>query len=365
LKKKILILSVSLIATYAISQSSINKKPKEMVSKVKTIEDTVKVELQKKSTILPVQTKENAKLIMVKETMEADYWKYIFPVITLILGIFLNKFIDFISAKKNTKRNGKTWTAELIGLEASLNSQKEALIKFKNTFANNNFEIEVLKIYGDLDGKSFDFLEKSELLKYIEARYGNWQPSIIIGNQKENESFKAFVKTTNKIIGYIDIVKFNFNLITEKHSSFLNGISTNTTILNKHIHDFRDALAQYQIELEREVGIDINTDARLRPINLTFKREIMDKMANKTFNPLLLSEIFCQPILETLAITREDVRTNSLRLLCTAILNAVEALKAERTYMETNLNTLIDRFEELENTLPSIINLLNSEKLPD
>jgi hypothetical protein len=200
LKKKILILSVSLIATYAISQSSINKKPKEMVSKVKTIEDTVKVELQKKSTILPVQTKENAKLIMVKETMEADYWKYIFPVITLILGIFLNKFIDFISAKKNTKRNGKTWTAELIGLEASLNSQKEALIKFKNTFANNNFEIEVLKIYGDLDGKSFDFLEKSELLKYIEARYGNWQPSIIIGNQKENESFKAFVKTTNKII---------------------------------------------------------------------------------------------------------------------------------------------------------------------
>lgn len=368
MKKKILILSILLIASYTIAQSSINKNSKktfEIVPKVKTLEDTLKVELQKKSTILPVQTKENTKLIMIKETTETDYWKYMFPVITLILGIFLNKFIDFINTKKNINRNGKTWTAELIGLEASLHSQKEALIKFENTFKDNNFNPAVLEIYGDLDGKSFEFLEKRELLKYIETKYGSWKPAILVGNQKENENFKTYVKATNKIIGYINIVKYNFNLITEKHSSFLNGISTSSSVLNKHIQDFRDALAQYQIELERESGIDINTDSRLRPINLTFKKEIIEKMANKDFNPILLPENFCKPILSTLAVTRDDVRTNSLRLLCTAILNTVEAIKAERTYMKTNLNTLIDRFEELINSLPSIINLLNAEKLPD
>lgn len=368
MKNRILTLSIVLLSSITIAQSTLNKnqqKTSEIVKKAKN-DDTVKVNLKKESTILPVKTQENAKLIMVKETVEADYWKYVFPVFTLILGVFLNKLIDFISSKKNIKRNGKTWIAELIGFEASLKSQKEALNSFKDTFNGNNYDIPNLKIYGGLDGKNFESLAKSDLLKYIETKYGSWKPSIFISNEQENENFKKYVKATNKIIDYIDIVKFNFNLITEKHSSFLNGISTNTSILNKHLHDFRDELAQYQIELEREPGFNAANDQRLRPINVLFKREIMDKMANGiNINPLELPAIFCQPILSTLSITRDDVRTYSLRTSCTAILNTVEAIKAEREYMKTNLVKLIGRFEESIEGLPEIINLLNAKTLSD
>lgn len=357
-----------LISSIAIAQSSLNKNRQnidEIVNKAK-IDDTIKVNLKKKSTIIPVKTQENTKLIMVKETVEADYLKYVFPVFTLILGIFLNKLIDFISSKKNIKRNGKTWTAELIGFEASLNSQKEALNNFKDTFNGNNYDIPNLKIYGGLDGKNFESLAKGDLLKYIESKYAGWKPSIFISNVEENENFKKYVKATNKIIGYIDIVKFNFNIITEKHSSFLNGISTNTSILNKHLHNFRDELAQYHIELELESGFNGANDPRLRPINILFKREIMDKMTNGlNINPLELPANFCQPILSTLSVTRDDVRTYSLRTTCTAILNTVEAIKAEREYMKTNLVNLIRRFEESIENLPEIIILLNAKTLSE
>lgn len=143
----------------------------------------------------------------------------------------------------------------------------------------------------------------------------------------------------------------------------MNGISVNTTILNKLLQDFRDQLSQYHIEIEQEPGFNFDTDPRLKPLNEIFKREFIDKkMKGESINPLLLPENLCKPVLLILAATRDDLRTSSLRLSCNAILNTVEALKAEQSYIKTNFSKLIERYQKFVNELPETISLLTSVK---
>lgn len=363
MKKKVLIfiflISVFLSFVKTYSQLVNNSK---IVSKGQlTKNDTIKIDLKKK-TVLPVKTKEDAKLIMIKETTEADYWKYIFPVITLFLGIFATRVIDFFEKRTKIKRTGRRWIAELISLEENLKSQKTALEDFNASFANDRFEIPDLKIYEALDGKNFASMDKAELLQYVEFKYGNWKPSLIVNEQEANKNYKTYVLTTNKVTSYTEVLKFNFDLIKEKFNSYLNGISVNTTVLNKLLQDFRDQISQYHIEIEQEPGFNFDTDPRLKPLNEIFKREFIDKkMNNESFNPLLLPENLCNPVLKVLALTRDDVRTNPLRLSCTAILNTVESIKAERSYIKTNFNKLSERYQVYIIELPKIIHLLTSK----
>ncbi|WP_347051880.1 hypothetical protein [Flavobacterium olei] len=364
MKKKLL----KLIFLTAVLLSSSKTFPQEgNISKIKSNiqskkSDTIKIDLKEK-TIIPIKVKEDATLIMVKETLEPDYWKYIIPVFTLFLGIFANRVIDFFTNRKKIKRTGRRWIAELISLEENLKSQKAALENFNASFTDNSFEIPDLKIYEALDGKNFDSMDKAELLQYVEFKYGNWKPNIIISEEEANKNYKEYVLTTNRVASYTEVLKFNFDLIKEKYNSYLNGISVNTTILNKLLQDFRDQLSQYHIEIEQEPGFNFDTDPRLKPLNEIFKREFIDKkLKGESINPFLLPENLCKPVLLILAVTRDDLRTNSLRLSCNAILNTVEAFKAEQSYIKTNFSKLIDRYQKFRDELPETISLLTSVK---
>jgi len=164
MNKKLLIL----IFLATVFQSFVKTYSQESNSKIKSIVqskkiDTIKIDLKEK-TVIPIKVKEEAKLIMIKETLEADYWKYIIPIFTLFLGIFANRVIDFFANRKKIKRTGRRWIAELITLEENLKSQKTALENFNASFRDNSFEIPDLKIYEALDGKNFDSMDKAELL---------------------------------------------------------------------------------------------------------------------------------------------------------------------------------------------------------
>ena len=95
------------------ASSEKSKTKKETLSK--SSPDSVIVGINDTVELSPLNSKVN--LIVVKEKSNDDYLKYIFPVFTLLLGIAINKGLDWLSDRKKTKKAGKRWVAEIRSLE--------------------------------------------------------------------------------------------------------------------------------------------------------------------------------------------------------------------------------------------------------
>jgi predicted RNA binding protein YcfA (HicA-like mRNA interferase family) len=60
----------------------------------------------------------NKRVTLIREKPDFDWLKYIFPILTLILGFFLNYFRDKNSEKIKVEATGKRWISEYTNLVA-------------------------------------------------------------------------------------------------------------------------------------------------------------------------------------------------------------------------------------------------------
>ena len=157
--------------------------------------DTHKILSSKKSNLVLkdslIINKKEPIVIKLESSQNSDNFKYIFPIITLLLGISLNKFFEHRNKRRNTKKTGKRWLAELRILNEPLEKHIIDIDKYLEVQNKGFFAIHSPTVFTTLDCEVFNSLDKTELVEYLEYF-------------KKNK-YEVAIKHSNKINGFMDI----------------------------------------------------------------------------------------------------------------------------------------------------------------
>lgn len=157
------------------NRAEIKRELSEKMSPVQQFDsvesDTNTVELKSSQSIeIPITQDATTKVVMVKEKSKVDFLRYLIPIFTLLLGIWIKEHLDKKNEKKKILKSGKRWIAELRSLEEPLNKQIEALNNFLDEHGTDDFSIPRIVFYSSLNGEIFKSLDKSELIQFIEIK---------------------------------------------------------------------------------------------------------------------------------------------------------------------------------------------------
>ncbi|CAM2974698.1 hypothetical protein O8E88_002289 [Flavobacterium psychrophilum] len=299
--------------------------------------------------------KGEAKIYIVKEKSETDYSKYIISLISLLLGIFINKMIDWWNDKSNIKKAGERWIIELRSTEEPIKAQITELERFTENLKKTEWELPNLSIFSVINGDVFKSLDKNELVKYIESK--NSKPWY---KKSKVEDFKKIIDISNTTHGHIGILVHQFEMLKEKWESLLEGISKTTSSYNKNLQQINHEILTYSVALARE-GIDISKDEKYKPLFDLYLTEVSLNRDNPNFNPLDLEEKFFKPVVLILGNLAIDERIIKLATTVTECFNDISAIKAEKKYMISNCTTLIERYKKQLIKLNPLINRIEGE----
>ncbi|NHM01688.1 hypothetical protein [Flavobacterium difficile] len=361
MKKYLLIIIVYSTVSYAQTKDANSKtyKAKSVTVKIDTIKATVK----DKPIVVSVDTKKDINIILAKEEATGTDWaKYALPIITLFLGIGINRLIDWNSKRNATIRNGERWVVELRSTEVLLSQQVTDLIEFRDKLSVTEFVIPEIKAMTNINGDIFKSLDKSELIKYIEIKNSKPLYERICDSKAEKEkAYKEVVSISNFTHGHIAIMEHQFKLIGEKFNSYLSGTSGHVQSFNKHLQEFLREYGMYNLDYEKE-GVNIFEDERTAPLCVLYTAQIVPHIEDGEYNPFKLRDEFFIPSIRHLSHYRFEEKTLPLTRSITACLNDIAGIKAEVGYMTKNVNIILERYTELANSLPNVINDILGEK---
>ncbi|GAB5564261.1 MAG: hypothetical protein Wins2KO_13240 [Winogradskyella sp.] len=304
--------------------------------------DTIILEFNNELTI-PLSKDNLTKVVMVKEKSKVDWLKYLLPIFTLFLGIWVKGIIEKRSDKKKIIKSGERWIAELRSLEEPIKKQIKSLEEYGVEHKKEDFKIQNLEVFSSLSGEVFKSLDKNELIKYIE-----------LNNKKID--FKEIVRISNNTHGYVSVIEHLNETLKEKFNRYRSGTSEHTTSLSLSLQEFSSAFRDYGVELEKELNSDPLDDPRYRPIADLYSAQIMPYLKEGNFNPFVLRREFFLPLVDILAHLRLDPRTKGLAKAMTKGLNAIRGIELEKDYMSKNLDSIITQYNQQLTGLEELIN---------
>lgn len=311
--------------------------------------DTIRLNLKQGETLpIPIDSVGVTKVVMINEKSKFDFFNYLLPIFTLLLGIWIKEELDKRSNKRKIKKSGERWVAELRSLKEPLNQQIVVLKEFLIEHERENYSIPKISLFTSLDGEVFKSLDKNELIKYVEMK-----------NRKSD--FNEIVKITNRTHGYISIVVHLHETFKDKFNKYLAEISSYTDALTRSLQSFNLAFAKYGVEIETEINSNPEGDARYKPIADLYSAQFAPHLEDGKFNPFELKRDFFTPLLEFLSRLRLDPRTLPISIASSEALNSIKGIQMEKKYLSDNLKILIERYQKQSDTLDDIVNKI--EKL--
>jgi len=310
--------------------------------------DTHKILSSKKSNLVLkdslIINKKEPIVIKLESSQNSDNFKYIFPIITLLLGISLNKFFEHRNKRRNTKKTGKRWLAELRILNEPLEKHIIDIDKYLEVQNKGFFAIHSPTVFTTLDCEVFNSLDKTELVEYLEYF-------------KKNK-YEVAIKHSNKINGFISVLKNHnenyknhFDLFKNNINSFIDSLSKNLMILQREF-------VNYGIELEKELQEDPIGNQRYKPISDLFESEILPYLQDGKYDIFKLENSFFMPLIRIFSNLRLDPKTQKMMEFSKNCVNDIKGIKMEQYYLTVNYNTLKERYNASKEELPNIIKLL-------
>lgn len=338
MKIRILIFLFIINTNFCFPQKNINSNSLKVTEKINPKKDTLAL---KDSLIL---NRKEPIVIKLVNSQNSDNFKYIFPIITLLLGIGLNKSIDYLNKRKKTKKTGKRWLAELRILNEPIEKQIINIDSFLAIQNNGFFAIHSPSLFTILDCEVFNSLDKTELVEYLEYF-------------KKNKDEIA-IKHSNKINGFITVLKNHNENYKIQFELFKNNVNTITDSLSKNLITLQREFVTYGIELEKELNSDPINNQRYKPIYDLFKSEILPYLQDGNYDIFKLENSFFVPLIKIFSELRLDSKTQKMMEYAKNCVNDIKAIKMEQYYLTENFNALKERYTESKNELPNIIKLL-------
>jgi hypothetical protein len=304
--------------------------------------DTISQKLTDTFTIPKADSEQSSiKVILAKEPSSPDNFKYIFPILTLLLGIGINKALDYFKDRKRIRRSGERWVAEIRSLEIPIKSQIASLQSFKTEIEKEKFQVPEMEIYPILNGEIFKSLDKADLIKYIESFKGN--------------KYDDAVLASNRVHGYVNILASHHDALKAKLDDFLKNTSAHTTSFSRHLQALMRAFGNYGVALEEELNQDPINNPRYQPIYQLFNQHIIPFMSSGEYDVYALERDFFIPLIQILGHLRLDKKMNDMADAVSACLAEIKGMKMEKGYLTENVKTLITRYENDLNELPSVV----------
>lgn len=346
-----------------VSFKSINSNSvSEQTTKIDFVKsDTVKVSnLSTTGSNIPIDTSKNTRIVIVKDVSKEDYSKYFISLISLLVGFFLNRFYEWWNNRRKITQSGKRWIIELSSLEESIQKQIESLKTLDELLKDDANAVPNLTIYPILEGEVFKSLSKDDLVNYIQSK--NTKP--FFRSRKEKlDDFKATIKISNKVNGFITRMKSYYEQIEIRHKSFSTEKSALTNDLSKNLQKWIKAFADYGIQLEKDEDSNHLELPQYKPIADLFLTEIVPYREDGNFKHDKLKNDFFIPVLQTVVLFRADPRIAEISSIATDCLNTIAAIDLELHYIDINLNKIILHFNELLEDLNPLLNDIDGIKI--
>jgi hypothetical protein len=303
--------------------------------------DTIYASKKDSITIPPELAKNRELRIMFEEKNSIDYFKYIFPIVTLLLGIAINKYLDHLKVKKSIREAGERWKAELAILEKPLSKQIEHLKAFLEEHNKDYLAKPKLTMMEALECEIFNSLDKSLLHKYI------------LGLKANN--YKDSILLLGKITYFISILKNNNDNLRKKFNEYLEQTSALTSKLNISLQELLKEFGNYSLEIEQETNGNPTTHAGFNNLLHLMNTQIMPKKEKGDYEIFDLQRKFFFPFLDELGRLRSDERTRKMIDIVGGAINTIKGIKMEKTYLSENMKSIISTYNENESLLTEIM----------
>ena len=170
--------------------------------------------------------------------------EYAFTIITLIIGVALDRGIDFFISRKKIRSAGKQWLGEFKYFLSPIENQIENINTFLQTHDRTKFNTPVFGILFSLKGENFKSLNKSEFYDYL---------------KRSKKQIDSPIQFANKLHIIVDIVAYNYVNIDEAFYTYKNKTSEMFDLFILNLNNLIRAIAQLATELEKK-SIDYNDD---------------------------------------------------------------------------------------------------------
>jgi len=310
--------------------------------------------IQKKETVLLLDNgfkdsniKHNLDTLTVKvadkvelKSGERDYINLLFPILTLILGFFLNRGYDYFSNKKKIKKDGQRWITELRCLEQPLQDQKLSIEEFLKEQAIDKLDTPELIIHDILDCEIFKSLDKTNLLKYLEAK---------------NKDFNKAIELSNGVHGFISSLQYISKTIKSRFNENIENTSKHFDLFNEYLQQLMQSFAQYGVKIEQATGKDPIQDATYKQIWDLFEKFIMPHLNDGNIEIFSLQKDFIIPLGEIISINRLNDDLREMAVISSNCNMEIKAIRMEKRYLTENYTKIISHLDKSKQNLDKLI----------
>lgn len=250
------------------------------------------------------------------------FYGIIFPIITLILGVAIDRSAQVLIDKRKMKKNGKRWKNELESCVLPIQKQIQALSSFINDFCDNSqrYDIPDILVYPILEGKTFASLNKEDLQDYLECKKDSQ-----INVQERFYKITTFVMSMEMI----------YKSFMEAYNSFKQSAGQQVDMFNLTQLNY----SQLLLATASKVPERMTEDAYIR----------LDELFQHAFSALPnvnlfeLENTFINASL--LVLNRYDhLEFKELNDRLIDMRHCISGLKLEKTYLKTNLLGVVEQY---------------------
>jgi len=310
----------------------------------KQAKDTLKLSETKKSDNNHTFKKDtlNVKVVdnVILKSEKKDHLNYIFPILTLILGFFLNRGYDYFAEKRRTRKEGERWIAELRCLDKPLQEQKELLEAFLKEHSIDKFDKPELVIHQMLNCEIFKSLDKSYLLKYLVTK---------------EKDFPKAVNLSNNIHGFISSLNFFSNNIVQKFNEYLTKSSNHFSIFNEHLQQLTVNFSKYTVNLEKRTGLDPIHDVTYKKILELYQEHIMPHSEDGNIEIFDLQKKFIMPLAMIFSQNRLDDDLIEMSIVLSNCNMEIKAIRLEKRYLDDIFNAIIKHLIKSKEDLDKLL----------
>ena len=274
-----------------------------------------------------------SKIIVSEQKKNANaFYTIIFPIITLILGVALDRSAQSFYEKRKMKRNGRRWKSELQSCVKPMQNQIRTLSDFVHQYCENpqSYEIPNIMIFPTLKGTAFASLNKADLQDYLECKKDSRQ-----------DAQERFYKTTSFVMSMEMVYQMlieAYNRFKESSGNIVESFNTNQLNYSKLLLATSSAVPE---------TLDKDAYDRLR--------ELYDQafMAHPNINIYEIEDSFINASL-TVLVDYDKKEFQNLNNLLIDMRACVNGLRLEKEYLKENFNTVIEQYENCIGALNEI-----------
>jgi hypothetical protein len=275
-------------------------------------------------------------IVLDKKNDKSGFLAIFLPIFYILLGIGINKLLDYLKDKKEIKQSGNRWIAELRCLEQPIKNQIKALENFRVEMRKDNTEYPQMPFYSILNCDVFKTLDKDSLLKFIQHKYKDYNEAI----------FKS-----NSIHGFISVLAHLYDNLMKKANTFQQDYESLMNSLNENIDIILREFGNYGVALEKKLNGDPVNDYRYKPIaEILFK--YIDERPDNIFT---IEKNYLLPLLACLSHLRLEPDLKKMTDSVARVLQIIKKLKTKRKQIDFETGDYIKGYKEQEGELGKVV----------